>query len=140
MAERRSGRFLDIGGEDDGKKTVQRVLKDEARERMRHSYAQSKNNESVFRVVPGLHRVIPLVEHLDERTNKADEQSNRQDYSRRPRSHGRKYTPANSERTEIPRSKTIQHFSCRGYVTLPSSFHFELQFGPVNPLLRQFLV
>jgi hypothetical protein len=53
-------------------KTNQRGFENEARKRIRHSHIQRKNNQSVFSIVPGLNRVIPVVERPNERTNKAD--------------------------------------------------------------------
>ena len=46
-------------------KTKQRGFEDEARKRIRHADAQRKNDQRVFAIVPGLYRVIPVVEHLD---------------------------------------------------------------------------
>ena len=81
-------------------KTKQRGFEDEARKRIRHSHTQCKNNQSVLGIVPGLNRVIPVVEHLDDRAHQTGDQDNCSDYSRRPRSHGRKYTVAPSEYVE----------------------------------------
>jgi hypothetical protein len=46
-------------------KSKQRGFKVESRKGIRHSHAQTKNNQGVLRVVPSLHRVIPVIEHLD---------------------------------------------------------------------------
>jgi hypothetical protein len=63
---------LQAGGEDLlYNKTKQRVFDVEARKRICHSHAQCKHNQTVFDIVPGLNRVIPVVERLDERANKA---------------------------------------------------------------------
>src|SRR5260370_39539254 len=46
-------------------KTKQRRFEHEARKRIRDSQAQCKHNQSVFGIVTGLDRVIPVVEQLD---------------------------------------------------------------------------
>jgi hypothetical protein len=73
--------------------TKERGFEDKSRKRIRHSDAQCKNNQSILGIVPGLNRVIPVVEHLIERTNEADQQGKRNSYSRHPRSHRHEYTP-----------------------------------------------
>jgi hypothetical protein len=78
-------------------KTEQRGFEDEARKRIRHSHAQCEKYQGVFSFVPGLHRVIPGVERLNERTNKAGEQSKHSSDSERPRSHGFEYSAAGSQ-------------------------------------------
>jgi len=63
-------RFLGAGSEYTlCNKTKQRGFKEEARKRIRHSYTQCKNNQGVFGIVPGLNRVIPGVEQLDQRAH-----------------------------------------------------------------------
>ncbi len=68
-------------------KTKRRGSEDEARKRIRDSYTQRKNDETVFGIVPGLQGVIPVVERLDERANKAGEQSEPGSNSRSARTH-----------------------------------------------------
>jgi len=87
-------RFQGVGSEYSlCNKTKQRGFDDEARKRIRHSHAQCKNNQTVFRIVSRLNRVIPVVEHLNKRTNKTRQQNNRDHYSRHPRPHGHEYIP-----------------------------------------------
>ena len=59
----------------------QRGFDDEPCKRIRHSDTQRENYQRVFRIVPGLHRVIPGVDRLEERTNKAGHQNKRGSYA-----------------------------------------------------------
>jgi hypothetical protein len=68
------------------------MFKDESCERIRYAYAQRKNDQSVLGIVPGLQRVIPAVEQLDERADKAGDQNERNKCPSGPRSHAEKYT------------------------------------------------
>lgn len=75
-------------------KIKQRGFEDEARKRIRHSDAQCKNDQRVLGIVPGLNRVIPVVEHLNEWTNKADRQNNRHNGALESESHPTEYITA----------------------------------------------
>jgi hypothetical protein len=93
------------------KETKQRGFEDEARKGIRHSNAQSKNNQSVLAIIPGLDRMIPGVERLKERANKAGQQNERNRYSGRAGSHGFEYSPGPDDseigRSYLPISKSI---------------------------------
>jgi hypothetical protein len=112
-----------------------RGLKDESRERVRHSHTQCQNDQSEFGIIPGLNRRIPAIEHLQNRTNKARQQSNCNRYSRRPRAHAFEYSAARPQVSNIYQRHAT--FSATRYVTHTAALSARGNPSVVKTLRRQ---
>jgi hypothetical protein len=62
-------------------------FEDQSSQRECHAYAQGQNDQRVLAVIPRLHSVIPLIEHVQEGTYQADRQGYRADNYGRLRPH-----------------------------------------------------